>query len=157
MKFIDLGKRLLSSKSDLGVIVTKSTPEEIDRVHDKILKFNLEQVPLQQSKPFIYLDYVVKDKNQVLGGIKAILYYWNMLFINVLWVDEQCRHHRYGSALLKRVEEEAIRSGSTLSHVDTFDFQAKDFYIKNGYEIFGVLKDCPPGHERYYLKKTLAD
>ncbi|PPE03578.1 hypothetical protein HCUR_00960 [Holospora curviuscula] len=26
----------------------------------------------------------------------------------------------------------------------TFDFQVKDFYLKQGYEIFGVLEDCPP-------------
>lgn len=30
-----------------------------------------------------------------------------------------------------------------------------DFYIKFGYELFGTLEDCPKGHFRYYLKKTL--
>ncbi|WP_419727432.1 hypothetical protein [Terrisporobacter petrolearius] len=42
-----------------------------------------------------------------------------------------------------------------LIHLDTFDFQAKDFYIKNGYEIFGVLDECPKNHKRYFLKKSL--
>ena len=162
MNFIELGKRILGakpsmmkSKSDTGVVVTKSTREEIDYVHNSILKFNAEQVPLTQKDPFIYLNYIVKDGNKVLGGVKAVMYNWKMLFINVLWVDANYQHHGYGSALMKRVEEEARKMGSTLAHVDTFDFQAKDFYIKNGYEIFGVLKDCPPGHERYYLKKAL--
>lgn len=31
--------------------------------------------------------------------------------------------------------------------------QAKDFYMKHGYELFGTLEDCPEGHCRYYLKK----
>jgi ribosomal protein S18 acetylase RimI-like enzyme len=162
MKFIGLGKKflgikptMLKNKNDTGAIVTKSTHEEIEYVHNSILKFNAEQVPLLQKDPFIYLNYVVKNGDQVLGGVKAILYNWNILFINVLWVDNTYRHHGYGSALMQKVEQEAKNSGSTLAHVDTFDFQAKDFYIKNGYEIFGILKDCPPGHERYYLKKAL--
>ena len=41
-------------------------------------------------------------------------------------------------------EEEAKAMGATLVHLDTFDWQAKDFYLKHGYEIFGVLDDCPP-------------
>ena len=45
--------------------------------------------------------------------------------------------------------------GAYLSHLDTFDFQAKDFYLKHGYEIFGTLENCPPNHNRYYLKKAL--
>ena len=27
--------------------------------------------------------------------------------------------------------------------------------IKKGYEIFGILEDCPENHCRYYLKKRL--
>lgn len=44
-----------------------------------------------------------------------------------------------------------------LSHIilDTFDFQAKNFYIKQGYEIFGILDNCPEGHKRYYMKKNI--
>ena len=53
------------------------------------------------------------------------------------------------------MENEAKALGVKLSLLDTFDFQAKDFYLKHGYEIFGVLKDCPAGHERYYLSKGL--
>lgn len=154
-KFLGIKPTMLKNKDDAGAIVTKSTREEIEYVHNSILKFNAEQVPLLQEDAFIYLNYVVKNGDQVLGGIKAVLYNWKILFINVLWVDDKYRHYGYGSALMQKVEEEAKKRGSTLAHVDTFDFQAKDFYIKNGYEIFGILKDCPPGHERYYLKKAL--
>jgi len=39
--------------------------------------------------------------------------------------------------------------------LDTFDFQAKDFYTKQGYEVFGILDNCPEGHKRYYMKKNI--
>jgi hypothetical protein len=60
-----------------------------------------------------------------------------------------------GTILLNKVEEKAKQLGATLSHLDTFDFQAKDFYLKHGYEVFGVLDDCPKDHKRYYMKKVL--
>ena len=59
-----------------------------------------------------------------------------------------------------------LRHGETdwnLEHRAPYDscsnrinFQAKDFYIKHGYEVFGVLDDCPKGHKRYYMKKVLG-
>lgn len=55
------------------------------------------------------------------------------------------------------VEKSAIKKGCELIHLDTFDFQAKDFYLKYGYEIFGVLEDCPEKHKRYYSKKHIQN
>jgi hypothetical protein len=39
----------------------------------------------------------------------------------------------------------------------TFDFQAKDFYLKHEYEVLGILDDCPKGHKRYYMEKVLEE
>jgi hypothetical protein len=58
---------------------------------------------------------------------------------------------------LQKVENDAIKLGANIAHLDTFDFQAKDFYIKQGYEIFGILEGCPIGHKRYYLFKHLQN
>lgn len=52
---------------------------------------------------------------------------------------------------------DAKAMGVKLVHLDTFDFQAKDSYLKHGYKILGVLGDCPKGHKRYYLKKILPE
>ncbi len=78
-----------------------------------------------------------------------------MLYIDVLYVDEAYRGKRPGSQLLQKVEAQAKQFGSKLSHLDTFDFQAKDFYLKQGYEVFGTLANCPQGHNRFYFKKEL--
>ena len=53
------------------------------------------------------------------------------------------------------VEAEARQSGATEAYLDTFSFQAPEFYKKNGYQVFGVLENFPPGHQRYYLTKAL--
>jgi len=33
--------------------------------------------------------------------------------------------------------------------------EKKDFYLKQGYSIFGTLENAPKGHCRYYMKKEL--
>lgn len=43
-----------------------------------------------------------------------------------------------------------------LLYLDTFDFQARPFYERHGYEVFGTLDDYPPGHSRFFLRKDLA-
>ena len=91
----------------------------------------------------------------MIAGINSLMYCWGMLYVDVLVVEENHRGGQLGSLLLSKVEAEAKAIGASLSHLDTFDFQAKDFYLKQGYEIFGVLEDCPPGHKRYYMKKVL--
>jgi GNAT superfamily N-acetyltransferase len=83
------------------------------------------------------------------------MYCWGMLYVDVLFVEENHRGGQLGSLLLNKVEAEAKAIGASLSHLDTFDWQAKEFYLKHGYKVFGVLDDCPKGHKRYYMKKVL--
>lgn len=73
----------------------------------------------------------------------------------MLWISENHRKSGHGSKLLNEVERIARDEKCTLIHLETMDFQAKDFYIKNGYEIFGELENVPNGHKRYYMRKIL--
>ncbi|HAT2049519.1 TPA: GNAT family N-acetyltransferase [Legionella pneumophila] len=135
--------------------VMQATTEESDYIRDRIVDFNIQQVPLTQKEILVYKNYVIKENNEVVAGINAKMYMWGILFIDILFIAESHRKKQLGTYLLCKVEDEAKKAGATLVHLDTFDFQAKDFYLKHGYEIFGVLDNCPPGHQRFYLKKTL--
>ena len=84
------------------------------------------------------------------------MYCWNVAYIDTLCVDEAYRGKGLGAKLLAEVESAAKEKGCYLIHLDTFDFQAKEFYEKQGYEVFGVLEDCPKRHCRYYLKKVIS-
>lgn len=125
-------------------------------LQNAITDYNIKIVPTLPRAETHKLDLVLKDKNQTLiGGINAEYVNWGILFIQLLFIEEQFRGLRYGSQLLKRVEQLAKAQGCHLAHLDTFEFQGKDFYLKQGYEIFGILDDCPKGHKRYYFKKKL--
>ncbi|WP_160672140.1 GNAT family N-acetyltransferase [Clostridium sp. C8-1-8] len=137
-------------------IIKESTKEDWTTVDDGIVEYNASKVPYTQAPTFIPLNRVIKSsEGETLAGINTMLYCWNCLYVDVLWVKEGFRDKGYGSILLKEVEDIAKERGCKLIHLDTFDFQAKDFYLKHGYEVFGILEHCPEGHNRYYLKKTL--
>lgn len=136
--------------------IEPSNQEQRNFIGSRITAFNASKLPFLQEEPFVQLSYVIKEKGQIVAGINSVLYCWKCLYIDILWVDESYRNKGYGSLLLRKSEQEVISVGSHLVHVDTFDFQAKDFYLKHGYTIFGTLEDCPlPGHKRYYLQKKL--
>lgn len=137
-------------------ILRESTREETGLVDDGIVEYNLSKVPFTQEPSFIWINRVVVDENgYVVAGINSRMYCWNCLYIDVLWVKEEHRKSGFGSKLLHEVEKIAKEKGCHLIHLDTFDFQAKDFYIRNGYEIFGTLGECPQGHKRYFMKKAV--
>lgn len=137
-------------------IIRQSSSEEVKFIVDKLVEYNLSVVPLKQESSFLWINRVVENENgEIVGGILGKMYCWNCLYIDVLWVKEEHRKDGLGSKLLREVEMLAKEKGCYLIHLDTFDFQAKDFYIKHGYETFGVLDDCPEGHKRYFMKKTI--
>jgi N-acetylglutamate synthase-like GNAT family acetyltransferase len=135
--------------------LSTATDEECEYIGDQIMNFNAQQVPFTQKTTPIFKNYVIKEEDKIVAGINAVIYHWGILFVDEIFVSESHRHKNLGSYLLTKVINEAKELGSTLVHLDTFDFQAKDFYIKHGFEIFGILEDCPEGHKRYYLKMSL--
>jgi len=72
-----------------------------------------------------------------------------------MWVKEELRSSGYGYRLLTIAEDEARHRGAKNAYLDTFSFQAPDFYKQRGYRVFGALKDFPPWHQSYFLTKRL--
>lgn len=149
-----------SSKEIINKNITLSISDDAQKaeVLKKLGDFNRIALNIknnqESSQP---INYNLQDNGVIIGGIHANLYFLkSIMHVDHLFVDEKYRGQDFGSLLLEKVEEIAKERGATLSHLDTFDFQAKDFYIKHGYEVFGVLDDCPKGHKRYYMKKALV-
>ena len=138
--------------SNLAII--SAAHEDVEFLEHKLDAFNRSQIPLAQKKT-TFKNYVIKEGEKIIAGISAMVFPWGILFIDVVFVDDNHRNKGLGSSLLQKVEAEAKALGATVSNLNSFDFQAKDFYLKQGYEIFGVLEDSPKGHNLYFLKKKL--
>lgn len=80
---------------------------------------------------------------------------WEWLHVSLLWVAEPHRGTGLGRRLLHEGERSAAARGCRHAYLDTFDFQARPFYEQQGYAVFGVQHDYPPGHRRYFMEKRL--
>jgi GNAT superfamily N-acetyltransferase len=124
--------------------------KEANYIRNKIIEHNLKYITE-------YEEYVLclKDNcENIIGGIVASKDNERMT-INYLWVDDSARGNDYGSRLIKHIEEIAINKECAVVWLNTFGFQAPDFYIKMGYELFGILENCINGYNQYFFKKIL--
>ena len=59
--------------------------------------------------------------------------------------------------LFRSAEAEAAKAGCVGVWVDTYSFQAPEFYAAMGYVPFGRLPNYPKGHERIFYRKMLRE
>ena len=134
--------------------VEQIAPEDRDAIIDGLRAHNAAHGVQGEWRE---LSVVARDESgAVVGGLLAETGL-GWLFVAVLWVAEAHRGSGIGSALLAEAEEEARRRGCVGVYLDTMSFQARPFYERLGYQLFGTLPDCPPGADRYYLYKRLDD
>lgn len=134
---------------------TNVSQEDVSFIWNKIREFNKYSGPMLNYPPYESYDIILRDQgNEIIAGIITRIYL-KAMFVEALWIDEKYRRRGIGKELLNKVESHAKDIGCTFMHLDTFSFQAIDFYIKCGYSIFAVLEDYPDNIKRYYLKKYL--
>lgn len=92
---------------------------------------------------------------RMVGGLKGITAL-GWLYVSILWLDEDYRGRGLGSDLLRRAERQAVARGCRRACLSSFSFQAPDFYLRQGYEIFGQLEDYPDGETLFFLRKVLS-
>ncbi|WP_406450999.1 GNAT family N-acetyltransferase [Streptomyces sp. NBC_00876] len=100
--------------------------------------------------------WALDAEGRVAAGVTGRTWaYW--LHVDLLWVDARHRGSGLGSRLLAEAERVARTDRScTRSRVETWDFQAPDFYRKRGYEVSGRVEDYPPGVTEFTLTKMLG-
>jgi GNAT superfamily N-acetyltransferase len=126
--------------------------EDIDAVSSGLREFNTEFLGPPVLEPLHV--FLRNDAGDVVGGLLGhTVYGW--AYVAKLWVAAAFRGQGYGRALLAAAESEAISRGCTGIHLDTFEYQARPFYEKNGYRLFGTLEGYPAGYRQYYLAKNL--
>ena len=94
------------------------------------------------------------DDGTLAGGLAGDLW-GNAFHLAALWLREDLRGTGRGSELVRRAEAHARALGFTVAYVETLSFQARPFYEKHGYRVFGTLDDIAPGVTYYFLSKRL--
>lgn len=138
-------------------IIQQDGQENRDFIRQKVVEHNMASLADQPKTPKEEVGFIAySDEGEIIGGITGTAY-WGHMHIDFLWVAPEARGQRIAEQLMQQIEEHSRIRKYRLIVVDTFSFQAPDFYRKQGYKEYGVLEDHPKGHTRYFFEKRLAD
>lgn len=133
-------------------ITEQVSKQEKAEIFQGLLAYNLARI--EDSNPRdLGVYFEDKDGRKLAGLIGST--HGNWLTVKYLWVDEALRGKNLGSQILEQAEDTAKERGCKYAFLDTFSFQAPEFYKKYGYKEVFVLEEYPVTEKRYTFTKTL--
>ena len=129
-------------------ITDKPEDEDVQTVLSGLREYNYSHVQSDIRDIGVF----VRAEGQIIAGLYGTSM-WDWLHIKYLWVASDHRKQGLGGKLMALAEEEAQKRRCIGLHLDTFSFQALEFYLGLGLEVFGEIKDHPEGGRRYFLSK----
>lgn len=135
-------------------ITTRPSPADLKVVTDGMRAYEVSRLPdlPDESEDIHVAAFARADDGSICGGIKANVY-WNGVEIDVLWVSAAHSGKDVGASLIRKIEDFAREKGAVVAYLKTVD--AKGFYERCGYEVYGTLEDRPIGTVLYHMKKRL--
>ena len=139
--------------SALPDLIVDNDPSDADRLAlvTALRAYNDTQAPPLDQQPVAIL---IRQDGVTTGGLSGRTGY-GWLFVEYLVVPDALRGTGVGSRLMRTAEQIARDRGCSGIWLDTFSFQARGFYEKLGFAVFGTIDDYPPGHQRFFLSKRL--
>ena len=126
---------------------------DAEYIDDKLVEYNWSQVPAVHDFEPIGRK-IQGDNDEPLAAGFAGVNFWNIAFVEMLWVDEPHRNQGVGSSLLSDIEREAKKNGACIMLIDARDWNV-DFFQKLGYTVYCTLDDYPNGYRKYKMMKRL--
>ena len=140
----------------LPEIVISDAPNPADReaILQHLATYNKINGPPSGLQPLAIL-LRDPDTRETVGGLWGKTSY-NWVFIELLVVPDQWRGQNVGTMLLRKAEEVGRERNCIGLWLYTFGFQARSFYEKNGFEVFGTIDDYPRDSNCSFMRKLLG-
>ena len=101
------------------------------------------------------LNLAIRDKDGTLRGGLVARTYTDTLYFDIVWLDETLRGKGQGQAMMTRAEDTARNRGARHAWLVTLSWQARGFYEKLGYRVFGEMPVMDGKYVRYFMQKKL--
>lgn len=134
-------------------VETDASQEDVQAVVAGLRDYNIAFIGPPNQQPMRV--FLRDDSGEIVGGLLGEMR-WRWAYVEKLWVSDSHRGQGHGSALLAAGEAHARAQGCIGIYLDTFEYQARPFYEKHGYTLFGTLEGYPPGFRQYFLSKRLS-
>ena len=135
-------------------ICIENTPadSDYDEVSEKLFEYNCEKSGVNDFKRFGV--YLRNEDNKIIGGLNGWTR-WEWAHIENLWIEESYRNQGFGKILLKFAEEISTSRNCKFIDLDTYSFQAPNFYKMNGYEELFIIDGMSKDIKKHFFKKFL--
>jgi GNAT superfamily N-acetyltransferase len=136
----------------IDIIAENPDPEHRAAIAAPLAAYNEASKGAVEDKADFAILIREPDTGKVVGGLYGIDGY-GWAFVKYLAIPEEYRGQGLGSRLIGEAETIARARGYLGVWLDTFEFQARPFYEKLGYKVFGELEGGSNAIPRYFLKK----
>jgi GNAT superfamily N-acetyltransferase len=150
-------------KSNLTITKAVPTLEEREFLEQRLYEHNRDQTGQDDGEMF---GFFIRDEQtsheagdgdggELIAGVTG--WTWaRCCEIEQLWVHPAWRGQGYGRKLLQAAEDHARARGVKVIAIDSYSFQAPEFYQKYGYELAWQMEEFPPGYHWCFLVKRFT-
>jgi GNAT superfamily N-acetyltransferase len=125
---------------------------DVQFLEDQIDEHNMVRTGRRDFRPLAL--FVRDDQGDIVAGLSGFTWA-GWVEIKLVWVRADRRGQGHGRRLIEGAEAEARARGCAHAWLDSYTFQAPDFYQHLGYVVFGSLAAYPGQHRRVFLTKNL--
>lgn len=129
--------------------ILKSDEEDNEAIHSKLRRYNR-----QFTRDFRDFSRHIEDNGEIIAGIVAASTF-ETVEVEFLFVEEAYRGQGLGGKLLKSVEDAGREAGMKYVLLNTYSFQAPEFYRKQGYTELFCISPCLGEYDQYFFWKEL--
>ncbi|MDD2956624.1 MAG: GNAT family N-acetyltransferase [Oscillospiraceae bacterium] len=128
--------------------ITPSADGDSEEIHQRLRRYNRPFAGEQRD----YCFHITVDGALAAGIVAGSSF--DTLEVEFLFVEEAYRHMGLGSQLLRHAEETAKKAGVKKVLLNTYSFQAPEFYRKQGYTLLAEFP-CFGPHRQFFFQKLL--
>jgi len=134
-------------------VTSAPAPSAVEELRSRLAAYNVDSSRIAES---VDLAVFVRDQDGGLAGGVTGNVWGAVLEVDFLWVRSDLRGRGVGRQILTRLENEAHLRGARVAFLNTYSFQAPEFYSRQGYEVSDTIEGYPDGSRKIFLKKTLV-
>ncbi|CAM2991085.1 GNAT family N-acetyltransferase [Hathewaya histolytica] len=129
--------------------IVYSSEEDNEYIHSRLREYNKKYM-----RGFDDYNFHIKKDGKIIAGIVAVSTF-DTLEVEFLFVDENHRGKNLGTELLQYAENAARINGLKRILLNTYSFQAPEFYKKLGYSELFKIEPCFEKFSQSYFIKNL--
>ncbi|QPK94001.1 GNAT family N-acetyltransferase [Actinomyces sp. zg-332] len=135
-------------------MISQSKESDNDYIHKQLRKYNRQYMSNFKNYSFHIKQDPTDENSKIIAGIVASSTF-DTLEVEFLFVDPDYRAKKYGKTLLQHVEQLAKQDNLKRILLNTYSFQAPDFYKKLGYTELFKISPCFSDFDQHFFVKNI--